>query len=509
VRPDSKILANSVLGGIGELRAKLILVNPFGSAAAHKQNLAPLREAHEWLSGGGLLAIFPGGEVASLNWKERSVTDPPWKTTAARLALQARCPVLPIFFPGANSVPFHLAGTLHPGLRTLSLVHEFEKLSSKTVRLRIGNPISSSVLARYEDAGRATAYMRWRTFFLANRFEPASIPLGSLAKTRVRTVTPPDPKRLLAEEVAKLPAGCELTANSEFAVYLAPAAAIPRLLTEIGRCREVAFRDAGEGTEGAIDLDRFDRYYRHLFLWSKTDSRLAGAYRLAVTTDVLPQFGVAGLYTSTLFRFHPQFFERIGPAVELGRSFVMPEYQQNYASLLLLWKGITRAVQRRPEAPVLFGAVSISNRYQAASRGLIVNYLSECASHELVRFVKPRRRYHNPAVRDGQIKRFTTLGADIEDVSLSIADIEDDAKGVPVLLRQYLRAGGRFLGFNVDPKFADVLDALIVADLRTAPIALLQRCMGRTEAKAFLDLTGPDVSIPQAASMRSKTTGKC
>jgi putative hemolysin len=212
-----------------------------------------------------------------------------------------------------------------------------------------------------------------------------------------------------------------------------------------------------------------------------------GAYRLAVTTDVLPRFGIAGLYTSTLFRFDRRFFERIGPAVELGRSFVMPEYQQNYASLLLLWKGITCAVERRPEAPVLFGAVSISNRYRAASRGLIVNYLAESASHELVRFVQPRRRSHHPAICGGEIKRFATLAADIEDVSHSIADIEDDAKGVPVLLRQYLRAGGRFLGFNLDPKFADVLDALIVADLRTAPVALLERCMGRFEARAFLD----------------------
>jgi hypothetical protein len=118
---------------------------------------------------------------------------------------------------------------------------------------------------------------------------------------------------------------------------------------------------------------------------------------------------------------------------------------------------------------------------------LIVNYLSQCASHELARFVQPRRRYRHSAIRDGQIKRFATLAADIEDVSLSIADIEDDAKGVPVLLRQYLKVGGRLLAFNLDPNFADVLDALIVADLRTAPIALLQRCLGRTEAKAFLD----------------------
>jgi len=223
-----------------------------------------------------------------------------------------------------------------------------------------------------------------------------------------------------------------------------------------------------------------------LFLWSKSDSRLAGAYRLAVTTDVLSRFGIDGLYTSTLFRFHPEFFRRIGPAVELGRSFVVPEYQKNYASLLLLWKGITRVAQRRPEAAVLFGAVSISNRYQAASRSLMINYLAARASHELSQFVQPRKRFGHPVVRDQRIRRFASLAADIEDISLSIADIEHDSKGVPVLLRQYLKAGGRLLGFNLDPKFSDVLDALLVADLRTAPLALLERCMGRPEAQAFV-----------------------
>jgi putative hemolysin len=269
-------------------------------------------------------------------------------------------------------------------------------------------------------------------------------------------------------------------------VYLASAAQIPRLLREIGRCRELAFREAGEGTGEAVDLDRFDAYYLHLILWSRNDSRLAGAYRLAITSDVLPRFGVGGLYTSTLFRFRQEFFQRVGPAVELGRSFVMPAYQKNYASLLLLWKGITRVVQRRPDAAVLFGAVSISNRYQAASRSLMVNYLASRASHELSYLVQPRKRFGDRVIRDQGIRRFASLAADIEHISLSIADIEHDSKGVPVLLRQYLKAGGKLLGFNLDPHFSDVLDALIIADLRSAPVALLERCMGRAEARAFV-----------------------
>ena len=80
------------------------------------------------------------------------------------------------------------------------------------------------------------------------------------------------------------------------------------------------------------------------------------------------------------------------------------------------------------------------------------------------------------------------MAAGIEDLSLSIADIEDDGKGVPVLIRQYLKAGGRVLGFNVDPNFSDTLDALIMVDLRRAPLGLLRRCRqeeDRQTAKTF------------------------
>jgi putative hemolysin len=491
IRPDWKIMVNSMLASIAELQSHVILVNPFGTCEAGLQNRAPLRESMRLLSAGGVLVIFPAGEVAHLNWTERSVTDPPWKATAARLALRARSPVVPVFFEGANSVTFHVAGVLHPGLRTIGLAREFDKMRGKTVRLRIGKPIPHNVLSGYRDPKHATAYIRSRTLFLANRSEAAPIQSKNVAVTRPRTIGPSGPERLLSEEVAALPAESELAASQDFAVYIAAAGAIPRMLTEIGRSRELAFRAAGEGTGKETDLDRFDQHYQHLFLWSKTDRRLAGAYRLAVTSDVLPQFGHSGLYTSTLFHFKARFFERLGPAVELGRSFVLPDYQKNYASLFLLWKGIMRFVQRRPEAPVLFGAVSISQEYRDASRGLIASYLSVRASHDLARLVAPRRKFRDPARWNPQIKHFAALAADIDDLSTSIADIENDGKGVPVLIRQYLRVGGRLLGFNVDPSFSHALDALILADLRTTPLALLERCMGRAEAKAFLERQQP------------------
>jgi putative hemolysin len=487
IRQDWKIMVNSMLGSIAELRAHTILVNPFGAPEASAQNRAPLRESVRLLSAGGALVMFPAGEVAHLNWVEHSISEPTWKTTAARLAIRSRSAVVPVFFDGANSLTFQVAGVLHPGLRTFGLAREFHKLRGKTVCLRIGKPISHQVLNGYGGPDHATAYLRSRTLFLGHRSKAASIQATTyLSGTPAQAIDPSGSRQLLSEEVAALPAESELAANHDFTVYLAMASSIPRMLQEIGRSRELTFRAAGEGTGKAVDLDRFDEHYQHLFLWSKADRRLAGAYRLAVTSEVLPRFGTSGLYTNTLFRFKPPFFERLGPAVELGRSFVLPDYQKNYSSLLLLWKGIMRFVASRPESPVLFGAVSISQAYREASRGLIAAYLSDRASHQLARFVAPRARFRDPSRWNPQIRHFAALAADIEDLSVSIADIEDDGKGVPVLIRQYLRMGGRFLGFNVDASFSHSLDALILADLRSAPPALLERCMGRTDAHAFL-----------------------
>jgi putative hemolysin len=481
LRPDWKILTNAQLAGVREFGDHMMPVNPFGSQAAALQNRIPLRRAMEWLDGGGALAVFPAGEVSHLDWKQRSVLDPEWKTTAARLALRARCPVVPIFFEGANSLAFQLAGALHPGLRTVGLVQELTKLSGKAIRLRVGSPVPHDTLAAFPDAEHATQYLRSRTLLLGHRPGAAAIP-----DARTRPLAPPEPERLLAGEVADLPPESMLASQGNFAVYVADASRIPRLLREIGRSRELTFRAIGEGTGRERDLDRFDRSYRHLFLWDAAARRVAGAYRLAVTTDVMAERGPRGLYTGTLFRFDRRFFERLGPAVELGRSFILAEYQKDFAPLLLLWKGIMRLVARRPEAPLLFGAVSISREYSAASRGLIANYLSLKHRHPLAEMVKPRRRLSDPGSRAPHLREVAAAASSVEELSLAIAEIEAAAKGVPVLLRQYLKTGGRLLGLSVDPHFSGTLDALLLTDLRQAPAPLLERCLGRAEARQFL-----------------------
>ncbi|HEX4209781.1 MAG TPA: hypothetical protein VHY56_05275, partial [Candidatus Binataceae bacterium] len=172
-------------------------------------------------------------------------------------------------------------------------------------------------------------------------------------------------------------------------------------------------------------------------------------------------------------------------AFELGRSFVRPEYQRHYAPLLLLWKGIAKCIEKRPECPVLFGAVSISSDYHPLSRALIMNFMTGRMSGELAEHVKARRSYRRPMVLPKHIKQLNSLVSTLDELSATVSDLERDGKGVPVLLRHYLKIGGQFLGFNVDSSFSNALDGLIFADLRTVPGPMLERCMGKTGAAAF------------------------
>jgi putative hemolysin len=272
---------------------------------------------------------------------------------------------------------------------------------------------------------------------------------------------------------------------------MAQATEIPHLLQEIGRLREVTFREVGEGTGKRTDLDRFDRNYCHLLLWNKSKEELVGAYRAGNTAEIIAKHGVEGLYTSTLFRYDRRLFEKMGPALELGRSFIRPEYQRQYAPLLLLWKGIARYITVRPETPVLFGAVSISNTYNHASRELIYSFFeSRRQGDELADFVQPRSPFRPARLGRWDCRAVSHILRDLEELSEPIADVELDGKGLPILLKQYAKIGGKLLGFNVDRKFSDVLDGLVVVDLRQTEASVLERYMGKEAAGAFRKLHG-------------------
>jgi putative hemolysin len=496
VRPDVKVLTNFVLSDVPELQRHCIFVDPFHTDSSVESNRQGLRQALSWLRRGGMLAIFPAGEVSQWQMPAVQIADPEWNDTAVRLIRKSGASALPVYFCGHNSVGFQLLGMIHPKLRTAFLLQEFLQQEGKTIQVRIGSVIAGEVIAGIAGDREATEYLRWRSYLLARRSKAeASWPAAWRSKIVVKkqeplgaTISP----EILQDEIDRLPGDRCLAQNGDLAVYLGNACELPHLLHEVGRLREVTFRQVGEGTGKGLDLDRYDDYYWHLLLWNRRKSELAGGYRAADTAEILAEHGVGGLYTSSIFRYDERLFQKLGPALELGRSFVRPEYQRQYAPLLLLWKGIAGLIAKRPEIPVLFGAVSISNDYNQASREMIYRFCkARIQDDDLAGLVAPRHPFRPALLRRWDCRGMCHALLDLEDLSAPITDVEADGKGLPILLRQYAKVGGKLLGFSVDRNFSNTLDGLVVVDLRQTDPAVLERYMGREHAARFRRIHEP------------------
>jgi putative hemolysin len=496
VRPDVKILANYLLGRLEPMRELLVLVDPFGTANARLGNQRALREAVRLLQSGAMLAVFPAGEVAHWDVKAQSVVDPPWSETVAWLARAGRAPVLPVHFAGNNGPLFQLAGLVHARFRTALLPHELLNKRGRQIEVRVGAMISQRKLAGFSDDCERIAYLRKRTSMLAERPRAAGDAKGwqgAQQRRALAAIQKAEPlaaavdPTLLAAEVDALPASQRLLEEPERVVVFARAEQIPWAMREIGRLRELTFRTVNEGTGKSRDLDRFDRTYLHLFTFDRRDRAIVGAYRLGPTDELL-KAGAGALYTSTLFSMDPELFRRMGPALEMGRSFVCSQYQRSASGLFSLWRGIGKFLAGRPQYRVLFGPVSISNAYAQGSREVMVDFIKMGEHmHPFGRYVRPRHPF-SPRRRTliGSGLPPVRLFQDLEEVSEIVADIEPDQKGVPVLLKQYLKLGGKILGFNVDPQFSSVLDGLVLVDLLETDPKILARYFGAAEASEFL-----------------------
>ncbi len=503
IRPDVRIVTNSLLASIPELHQYCVFVDPFGTGSSPGKNLKGLRHAFDWLRQGGALALFPAGEVSHLNVRHGQITDPLWSTTAARLIRRTGAATVPVYFAGANSVAFHLLGMVHPRLRTAFLLQEFLQQREKRIRVRTGKPIPNELIASLDSAEEATQYLRLRTYLLSHRGkESVSLPAkfrSVLPRRPQESIAPAVPSRFVLADIAALPPDRLLTETSEFAVYAARGSELPHVLDELGRLREITFRASGEGTGHAADIDHFDRYYWHLLLWSKVNNELAGAYRAGHTDEIIRAHGVNGLYTHTVFRYDERLFMKIGSALELGRSFVRSEYQRHYAALLMLWKGIARFVAAHPQAPVLFGAVSISNDYTRLSREMIVRYFERRDDgRDFIDLVRPRTPFRVPRLPRWDDVALCTAIRDLDELAEPISDVEEDGKGIPILIRQYAKLGGKLVAFNLDRKFSSVVDGLVILDLRQTNPVILERYMGKGALASFRRFHRLDQVAPAA-----------
>ncbi len=493
VRRDIKVLANYFLGAFTELRPLFILADPFGSTSAVNANKRALRKCLQWVKAGGILVVFPAGEVSQLRLKRRKIEDPDWEPTVSRLVRITQAPVMPVYFDGRNSLSFQLAGLIHPRLRTAMLPRELLKKKTGRIQLRLGSLIPYKRLATIGNDADLTAYLRFRTYLLGNAFSktPVFFNTPEIHRRRRKHQKPIIPARdaaAMAEEINRLPQNRMLAGSGELSVFLADADRIPQTLKEIGRQREITFRQVGEGTGKSIDLDRFDEHCQHLLVWNSARSHIVGAYRLGLTDEIVRKYGKEGLYTYTLFRYQHHLLHQMGPALELSRSFVRREYQRNYAPLMLLWKGIGEFIAAHPRFKILFGAVSITNDYNSFSRKLMAAFLEANNSlSDLSHMVRARKPFRQKILRDLDRVNTESWPRDIEELSAWVSGIETDGKGVPILIKQYLKLGGKLLSFNIDSSFGNVLDGLIMVDLTRTDPKILKRYMGSEGFAAFSD----------------------
>ena len=507
VRPDAKVVVNSLLARMVEIKPYVIEVNPFGGSAATAQNVSSMKEFIKELKNGGCIATFPSGTVSYLHLRDMCISDPEWNKNVANIARKTGASILPVFFEGRNSWLFYVAGIIHPLLRTILLPREMLKMAKKKpVRMHVGAVMTPRRISEFETNEELTAWMRISSYVLGgrnNRGETQSKMQLEVIKKALERLFPFQQREMkslilpispdaMQREIDALPASACMIDGENIAVYCAEAWQIKWTLLEIGRLREQTFREVGEGTGKSVDNDEFDQYYLHMFMWDKRQRRIVGAYRIGRTDKIMESLGVQGLYASTLFKIQDEFVYRISPALEMGRSFIVSDYQKKRSTLAILWRGIGEFLYRNPQYRTLYGPVSISTAYNAVSKDLIVQFLTERnAGEELAKFVKAKTP---PKVKMKAVDKRALAGAscDIEHISALVSEVEIDNKGIPTLLKHYLKLDGKLIAFNVDHEFASCIDGLIVVDILNSDPKMVKSYMGAEQMASYRKYHGLD-----------------
>ena len=487
-RSDYKIIGNFILHKVKPLAPYIFAVNPFENHKSAKSSIGGFRSALAHLKDGNPLGMFPAGEVSTQR-DGKLLIDKPWELTAMKLAKKAEVPIVPIYFHAENSPFFYHLAKLSSNLRTVKLPSELLTQKQRIIKIRIGRPVSVKDQKQFNNISSFTAFVRQKTYILSNTFEPQKR-LKILAQNINQKK---GPKKIITAvnslviclEVDNLRTkNHRLLESKNYEVFLAPAALIPNILREIGRLREITFRAIGEGSNRAIDLDAFDNYYHHMFLWDSSAKCLVGAYRIGFGKNLYEALGIKGFYLQKLFRFEPEFHKTMKQSIELGRAFVIISYQQKPMPLFLMWKGIVHTTLRYPNHKYLIGGVSISNRFSNFSKSLMIEFMkSHYYDPYMAQYVHPKKEYKVKLKDADKDFVFDVTDADLNKFDKIIDEIEPGALRMPVLLKKYIKQNARLIAFNVDPLFNNVIDGLIYIRISDIPKTTVRPVMQEFKAE--------------------------
>ncbi|MBB4801012.1 putative hemolysin [Flavobacterium nitrogenifigens] len=471
--PNFKIIANFLLHRIVPMKKYIMPVNPFENHKDAKSSVIGIKETLRHLSDGKPLGIFPAGEVST--YKDgKLVVDKPWEEGAIKLIRKAKVPVVPIYFHAKNSKLFYWLSKIDDTLRTAKLPSELLTQKDRVIKVRIGKPISVSEQNEIESFEEYSEFLRKKTYMLANPFEKDTKLLDTaslkIPKAPKKIVTPASESKLIDEVQALRDSDSRFLQSKNYEVFFASAKQIPNILHEIGRLREITFREVGEGTNESIDLDEYDQYYHHMFLWDDETKKIAGAYRMGLGSEIYPKYGIEGFYLTDLFRFEPELHDMMHKSIEMGRAFIVKEYQQKPMPLFLLWKGIIHTTLRHPEHKYLVGGVSISNQFSDFSKSLMIEFMkSNYYDPYIAQYIHPKKAYKVKLKDADKDFIFDEAESDLNKFDKIIDELEPGNLRLPVLIKKYIKQNARVVAFNVDPLFNNAIDGLMYIRIADIP----------------------------------------
>ena len=487
-RPDFKIIANFLLHRIEPLRPYIMPVNPFENHKDAKSSIMGFKSAMAHLKEGHPLGIFPAGEVSTYR-DGKLVVDRPWEEAALKLIRKAEVPVVPIYFHARNSRLFYRLSKINDVFRTAKLPSELTSQSRRPIKVRIGQPISVNTQNEEETLESFTELLRKKTYLLANVFEKERL----IDKVPTSLKIPKPPKKIATQVSTKVLEGeierlrekdCRVLQSKNYEVYLAQQQDIPFCLNEIGRQREITFREVGEGTNNAIDLDKFDSYYHHLFLWDNDAKKIVGAYRMGLGSEIFKKYGIDGFYLQDLFRFEPELYPMMEKSIEMGRAYIVKEYQQKPMPLFLLWKGIVHTTLRHPEHKYLIGGLSISNQFSNFSKSLMIEFMkSNYWDPYVAQYIRPKKEFKVQLKDADKEFVFDETQADLNKFDKLISEVEPGSLRLPVLIKKYIKQNAKVVAFNVDPLFNNSVDGLMYIKIADLPEDTVKPVMEEFQAE--------------------------
>jgi putative hemolysin len=495
-RPDYKIIANFLLHRIEPLKPFIMPVNPFEDRKDVKSSTVGFMQAIRHLKNDLPLGIFPAGEVSTYR-DGKLVVDKTWEESAMKLIQRAEVPVIPIYFHAKNSRMFYLLAKLNDVFRTAKLPSEVLSQKNRVVKVRIGNPISVKAQKEHESLNDFTEFLRRKTYMLSKPYDKETKRLSDIPnaikipKAPKKIAATTDQQAMIKEVDALREMGDKrLLESKNYEVFLSKKEHIPNILTELGRLREITFRAIGEGTNNATDLDRYDDYYHQMFLWDRDANRIAGAYRMGMGSEISKAHGMDGFYLNELFKFEPELHKMMSESIEMGRAFIIKEYQQKPMPLFLLWKGIVHCTLRFPEHKYLIGGVSISNKFSNFSKSLMIEFMkSNYYDPYIAQYITPKKDFKVKLEDADKDFIFDESEADLNKFDKIIDELEPNELRLPVLIKKYVKQNAKVVAFNVDPLFNNAVDGLMyirIADLPESTVKpVLEEFQAEMESKYF------------------------